>query len=315
MYYHQTERSMQVGQRMLSSARQIFAPLAHDVADSSLTLHLFPRSGPDGQAGILEGFSWQGQRQFYPASVVKVAYLAAAQAALREGRITAHSELNRAITDMILWSSNNATNYVIDLLTGTTGDTLLPQPQMAQWIAQRESVNRFFGELGWPEAQGVNICQKLMDDDRYGREKRFVTRDGKNNHNCLSSDFVARLLSEICTGKFLDDATSHEAAQLLKRSLASDFKSLPHAQVNGFLAERFPENLQYYSKAGWNGWTGDALSSYNRHDSAHFLLPQAQCNAYGAITIVVFSHGKAVSEDITFLPQIGEALLQILAQY
>ncbi len=226
-----------------------------------------------------------------------------------------HPELNRAMADMIMWSSNNATNYVIDLLTDTTGDTLLPDAQMAQWIAQRQGVNRFFAQLGWPEAKGMNICQKLMDDDRYGREKQFVTRDGKNNHNCLSSDFVARLLSEICTGRFLDSATSLAAATLLKRSLTEDFKALPHAQVNGFLGERLPENLQYYSKAGWNGWTGDALSSYNRHDSAHFLLSQDQCNAYGAITIVVFSHGKAVSEDITFLPQIGQALMQILAQY
>lgn len=315
MYYQQTEQSSEIGQRLLSSVRQIFAPLAHDLADSSITLHLFPRASAGGDAGRRQGFSWQGQRQFYPASVVKVAYLAAAQAALRDGKMAPHDELDRAITDMILWSSNNATNYVIDMLSGTTGDTLLPEAQMKQWFEQRQGVNRFFGSLDWPEAQGINVCQKLMDDDRYGRERLFVTLDGKNNHNCLSSDFVARLLSEICSGTFLDAAMSKEAAKYLKRSLAPDFKVLPHSQVNGFLGEHLPQNLEYYSKAGWNGWTGDALSSYNRHDSAHFLLPQDHCKAYGAITVVVFSHGKAVSEDITFLPQIGQALFNILAQY
>ena len=315
MYYQQTETSIQIGQRLLSSIRQIFAPLAHDVADSSVTLHLFPRASAGELAAGVEGFSWQGQRQFYPASVVKVAYLAAAVAALREGKIMPHDELERAITDMILWSSNNATNYVIDMLSGTTGDTLLPEAEMKQWCEQRQGVNRFFSGLDWPQTQGINVCQKLMDDDRYGRERLFATLGGKNNHNCLSSDFVARLLSEICTGTFLDTAISQGAAKYLKRSLARDFRTLPHAQVNGFLGEHLPENLEYYSKAGWNGWTGDVLSSYNRHDSAHFVLPPAHCKAYSAITVVIFSHGKAVSEDITFLPQIGQALFNILAQY
>ncbi|AFK64020.1 hypothetical protein TKWG_21705 [Advenella kashmirensis WT001] len=153
MYYQQTEQSSQIGQRLLSSVRQIFAPLAHDVADSSITLHLFPRAAAGMAAGEPDGFSWQGQRQFYPASVVKVAYLTAAQAALRDGKVMPHEELGRAITDMILWSSNNATNYVIDMLSGTTGDTLLPEAEMKQWFERRQGVNRFFAGLGWPEAR------------------------------------------------------------------------------------------------------------------------------------------------------------------
>lgn len=315
MYYQQTDRSTQIGQHLLSFAKDIFAPRAHDLADSSMTLHLFPRQSPEGVNQAIEGFSWQGQRGFYPASVVKIAYLAAAQAALSTGRICAHDELNRAIADMILWSSNNATNYVIDMLSGTTGDTLLPEAEMKQWIERRQGVNRFFRELGWSEAEGINVCQKLMDDDRYGREKIFVAQNARNNHNSLCSDFVARLLTEICTGVFLDPSVSSKAAAFLKRSLDPDFKALPHSQVNGFLGEHLPQDLQYYSKAGWNGWTGDALSSYNRHDSAYFLLPQSHCRAYGAVTVVVFSHGKGVSEDTRFLPQIGEELFNLLAQY
>jgi len=315
MYYQQTEQSMQIGQQLLESARQAFAPLAHDVADSAITLHFFPRSNPHDSPAQLEGYSWQGARAFYPASVVKVAYLAAVQAALSEGKVTAHAELKRAMTDMILWSSNNATNYVIDMLSGTTGDTLLPANEMKQWLERRQGVNRFFRDLGWPQADNINICQKLMDDDRYGREKIFVTLDGKNNHNQLNSDFLARLLSEICTGSFLDSSMSSALATFLKRPLDSQFRSLPHSQVDGFLGERLPEGLQYYSKAGWNGWTGDTLSSYNRHDSAHFLVPENYCRAYRAITVVVFSHGKAVSEDTTFLPRIGEALFELLAQH
>ena len=315
MYYRQTEQSLHIGQQLLTYARQAFAPLAHDVAESAITLHFFPRSNSADGIGGLEGYSWQGERAFYPASVVKVAYLAAAQAALSTGKLVAHAELKRAMTDMILWSSNNATNYVIDILSGTTGDTLLTEHEMKQWLERRQGVNRFFQDLDWPEADNINVCQKLMDDDRYGREKIFVTLDGKNNHNQLNSDFVARLLSEICTGAFLDPSISSDAAAFLERQLSPQFKSLPHSQVDGFLGERLPEGLPYYSKAGWNGWTGDALSSYNRHDSAHFVLPENHCRAYRAITIVVFSHGKTVSEDTGFLPRIGEALFNLLAQH
>ena len=315
MYYQQTEQSAQIGQQLQAFARQTFASLGHDVADSAITLHLFPRSNPEDSTAQLEGYSWQGGRAFYPASVVKVAYLAAAQAALSDGKMQAHAELKRAMTDMIRWSSNNATNYVIDMLSGTTGDTLLPANEMRHWLERRQGVNRFFQDLGWPEAENINICQKLMDDDRYGREKIFATLDGKNNHNQLNTDFVARLLSQICTGQFLDSSISSDAATFLERKLTLPFRSLPHSQVDGFLGERLPEGLQYYSKAGWNGWTGDALSSYNRHDSAHFLVPENHCRTYRAITIVVFSHGKAVSEDTAFLPWIGEALFNLLAQY
>lgn len=314
MYYQETERSAQIGERLLTVARQVFVPLAHDIADSSFTLHLFPRADAAGKTGALEGFSWQGGGGFYPASVIKVAYLAAAQAALRQGSMEPHEELTRAMTDMIRWSSNNATNYVIDLLSGTTGDTLLPDEQMQQWCEHRQGVNRYFRGLGWPEAETINVCQKLMDDDRYGREKVFVTLDG-NNHNRLNGDFVARLMSEICSGTFLDAPISSQVAAFLKRPLTAQFKSQPHSQIDGFLGERLPSGLEYYSKAGWNGWTGDALSSYNRHDSAYFELPQSHCSAFGAVTIVIFSHGKSVSENIEFLPRIGEQLFEILGQY
>lgn len=315
MYYQETERSRQIGERLLAFARKVFAPLAHDPADSSLTLHLFPRAAVAGNAGILEGFSWQGGHGFYPASVIKVAYLAAAQAALRQGKMKPHAELTRAMTDMILWSSNNATNYVIDLLSGTTGDTLLSNEEMQEWVRRRQCVNRYFQGQGWPEAKTINVCQKLMDDDRYGREKVFVTLDGKNNHNRLSADFVARLMSEICSGVFLDETISSQTAAFLKRPLTAEFKRMPHSQIDGFLGERMPPGLEYYSKAGWNGWTGDALSSYNRHDSAYFELPKNHCNAFRGVTIVMFSHGKSVSENTDFLPRIGEQLFEIVGQY
>ena len=87
------------------------------------------------------GCSYRGEVFFYPCSVIKVFYMVAAQAALEEGRIVQTAELDRATSDMITWSSNTATNYIIDIITGTTGDTDLPEDEMPRWVAARNKVN------------------------------------------------------------------------------------------------------------------------------------------------------------------------------
>ena len=127
-----------------------------------------------GAGGRPEGFVHRGAEPIYPCSLVKAFHLVHALAALEEGRAEAHGELDRAMRDMILWSSNTATNYVIDILTGTTGDTLLDGAEYLDWMSKRERLNRFFWRMGWPDWEGCRIAQKLMDDTRYGREARFA---------------------------------------------------------------------------------------------------------------------------------------------
>ncbi|MDG9423116.1 hypothetical protein OLF92_11575, partial [Streptococcus pneumoniae] len=69
--------------------------------------------------------------------------------AIDAGRVADHEDLSRAIRDMVLWSSNTATNYVIDLATGTTGDTLLSAAEFETWREAREGLNRFFTTGVW----------------------------------------------------------------------------------------------------------------------------------------------------------------------
>jgi len=181
-----------IGTKLLQWTLERFR--ADGLEADSVALTLLPFSGPlrpDIAAERPVGFAYRGEVPFYPCSVVKAFYLAAAQARLEAGALTDHAELDRAMRDMIRWSSNTATNYVIDLVTGTTGDTLLDEPQMREWVEHRQWVNRYFRGLGWPEAEAINVCQKLMDDDRYGREKSFV-RMGGNNHNRLTANAAAR---------------------------------------------------------------------------------------------------------------------------
>ena len=67
-----------------------------------------------------ERASFRGAEPIYPASVVKLFYLAAAHCWLEDGRLKESEELTRALHDMIVDSSNDATHMVLDSLTGVT---------------------------------------------------------------------------------------------------------------------------------------------------------------------------------------------------
>ncbi len=73
-----------------------------------------------------QGAAWGGGRLRYPASVVKLVYLVAAEAWLQRQRLEESPELRRALADMIRDSSNDATGLVVDLLSGTTSGPELP---------------------------------------------------------------------------------------------------------------------------------------------------------------------------------------------
>src|SRR6185369_3328330 len=92
---------------------------------------------------LLRG-SFRGEAPIYPASVVKLFYLAAVHQWLVDGKLKDTPELRRALKDMIVDSSNDATHYVLDSLTGTTGGPELPDAEMKEWGEKRNAVNRYF---------------------------------------------------------------------------------------------------------------------------------------------------------------------------
>ena len=147
----------------------------------------------------VRGFSYRGVEPIYPASVVKLFFLLACHEWLEKGMIPPSSELNRAMQDMIVDSSNDATAYVVDVLTGTTGGPALPPAPFETWKAQRNLVNRYFQSLNWMEFESINVNQKTWGDGPYGREDQFVGQN-RENRNKLTTDATARLLHCIVGG-------------------------------------------------------------------------------------------------------------------
>src|SRR5437868_15017740 len=147
----------------------------------------------DPQHPVTAGF--RGNERVYPASVVKLFYLVAVHRWLEDKKIQETDELKRSVRDMIVDSSNEATQYVVDVLTQTTGGFELPPKEMEEWQNKRNAVNRYYASLGYTN---INTNQKTFCEDAYGRER--VSRGPKGeNRNKLTTDAVARLLSEIAT--------------------------------------------------------------------------------------------------------------------
>lgn len=292
-----------IGAELVAWSADKFAPHGLTRDDFAITLHL--HAGEEGP--VAGSFSYRGDVAFYPCSVVKMFYMVALEQAYQDGRLTETPELARATHDMIKWSSNMATNYIIDHLSGTTGDLELGREEMERWVDARENVNRYFRSLGLTELANINVSQKLMDDQRYGRENVYVRRGG-NNHNRLTSDAAAAILARIMSGEMISRERSRTMRDILQRPNTKEFRDTPHAQLLAFLGEGMPDGARLWSKAGWTGWTGDELASYRRHDALHAVLPSGQ-----AFTLAVFTQGKRASDSLTMLPEIGAKTAALIA--
>jgi beta-lactamase class A len=201
---------------------------------------------------------------------------------------------------MIEWSSNEATNYLIDLVTGTTSGPELPDLPFSAWTRARYLAQIHLKSWQWPELVTLNLCQKFYDDCRYGREYEFVGHDGFN-HNRLSTDAAARLMVAIVGGVAVTPERAKRMAELCRRPIdAASRAADPGNQVDGFLGEGLPAGSKLWSKAGLTLWTHHEPSAWRRHDAAHVELPGGR-----AFTLVVFTQGRARAENTRLLPEIG----------
>ena len=242
------------------------------------------------------GASHGGGIPRYPASVVKLVYMAALEAWYAQGLLRRTAELQRATGAMIGHSSNDATSYVVDALSGTTSGPELSGDGAITWQRQRQLVNQWLQEQGWPELQRCNCCQKTWQEGPYGREKQFYGPQG-NNRNRLSSDAMARFLHAIVAGELISPVASAHMRQQLGRSLDSEARLAdPENQVDGFLGAALPEGSQLWSKAGW--------MSTARADVAYVEVPHRR-----PTIVAVLGEGTDSAADDHWLPDLMAKLL------
>lgn len=247
-------------------------------------------------ANDLKWANVRGAEKIYPASVVKLFYMAALERALEGGKIKATTELNRGLRDMIVSSSNDATQYIVDVLTDTSSGAELEGKKFKAYADKRNAVNRYFASLGFAN---INVNQKTYCEDAYGREQQF--RDSGKNRNMLNTNATARLLAEIVLGRQVSAERSLQMMNLMSRDFSGKSEDADD-QAHGFTGIALNNlNLtgaKLWSKAGW--------TSKTRHDAAYVESPDGL-----KFVLVVFTENVATERDI--IPTVAEKILKNLA--
>lgn len=248
---------------------------------------------------LIHGFNHRGTESMYPASIVKLFYLVAIHQWLEVGKVSLSSELSRAVNDMVVQSSNDATSLVMDSLTDTNSGPELVNNNFSAWKYKRNIINIYFKTLGWQEFKPININQKTWSDGPYGREKKFLG-EMKKSRNVLTTNAVARLFHNIVSGTAVSLERSMQMMSLLKRAVDDiHYNSSTENQVTGFLGEGLPKNAELWSKAGW--------TSQVRHDAAYIKVP-----GLPPFLFIMFIEGEENSKNKKIFPFVSELIVEKL---
>ncbi|MBO9998836.1 MAG: serine hydrolase [Cyanobacteria bacterium SID2] len=308
-FFREDEQLQQLGDRILQATWETFPQLARN--QIAMTWILYEPPIVVNTGGALSstefwkykprGFHYRGVERIYPASVVKLFYMVAAYEWLEGGMIQPSPELERAIRDSIVHSSNDATSLVVDVLTGTTSGPELPPGPFETWKMQRNLVNRYLQSLGWPEFETLNVNQKTWCDGAYGRERAFLGTM-MDNRNMLTTNATTRLVHSILGGVAVSSQASQTMMAFMKRSLdPTELAADPENQVTGFLGDGLPLEAGVWSKAG--------LMSRVRHDAAYIELPDAR-----PYLLVVFTEGPEQSRNEKLLPFVSQQVAQAMRE-
>lgn len=228
---------------------------------------------------------YHGDVPFYPASVIKLFFMADVYATGKE-RVP---DVDRALKAMIVESDNDATAYIVDVLANTTSSVSLQGRALRRYIDKRREINRRFQRLGY--ADNVSAMMKTWSFAPYGADRQ-VLGENRVNRNKLTASATASLLLWVVRRR----APGAEAMMaLLHRPLAPLREG--ENQVKEFIGEALPTDARLWSKAGW--------TSEVRHDAAYLELPGGR-----KLILVIFTRGTEGSEgDKTLIPAIARNVL------
>lgn len=225
---------------------------------------------------------YRGDERFYPASVIKLFFMADVYATHKE-KI---GDVDRALKEMIVVSDNDATAYLVDLLADTVPGPPLEGRALRRYVDRRREINERFRKLGY--ADNVSAMMKPWSFGPYGVDLQ-VLGENRVNRNMLTSNACASLLLWI---QRLRAPGAPEMMKLLARPLAPVREE--ENQVKEFIGAALPEGARLWSKAGW--------TSEVRHDAAYVELPNGR-----KLILVIFTRG--IADDVTLIPAIAKNVL------
>lgn len=244
------------------------------------------------ETGTVRAIHHNPDKTFLTASVIKLFWLAFAGHHLEQTKTEPSEEFQRAASDMIRISSNDATGYIVNATTGAHPGPELPPDDYRAWLEKRQAANRWFAGLGYT---GLNVLHRTYNEGSYGVERQAMGKD-LEHRNRIHSAGTVRLMTEIMLGRIVKPQRCNWMQALLKRANPADDPEAD-SQAKNFIGGALPKGAQLWSKAGW--------TSTNRHDVACFTLPGkgrfVLCilTSYGNRETIVTDIARAVIAEIT----------------
>jgi beta-lactamase class A len=260
---------------------------------SEQTLKDFPKLTADNlaisiidvtNAATIDRGDWHGDATFYPASVVKLYIMAD----VFHQRLEGDKEVQRALGEMIRLSDNDATAYLIDVISDTCPGPNLEGRALNKFMDKRRVINKWLATIGYD----ISAMAKPWSFGPFGREKQILGGDARPNRNRSSANSFASLLLWIVRKRAVSAQASDAMMTLLERPLIP--LRADENQVKEFIGESLPAGSKEWSKAGW--------TSEVRHDAAYIELPGGR-----KLILVIMTRGTA--DDVKLIPAITKSVL------
>lgn len=233
-----------------------------------------------------------GERSWYPASCVKLAFAIAAVHWCAE-RARAPDCLDASVRPMLEVSDNVATGEVVDAVSGVVNGPV-DGADFDAWLARRKYTEDFLRRRGLLGSQRfvnktypTNSGEMPVDLERLALER--------HGRNAMTADGSARLMLALVSGEFGETATEYLRSRLRRPRIS------PHSAMGG----GFPEGTVFESKIG---------SAYDTlAEIAHAELPDGR-----RLIIAAYSNGRDPDgpdeQDPTSLAGFARLLLERLDQ-
>lgn len=230
---------------------------------------------------------YHGDAPFYPASVVKLYYMAE----VFHQKLEKEKDMDRALKEMIHVSDNDATAFILDVISDTCSGSWLEGRALNKFIDKRRVVNRWLNPLGYD----ISAMAKPWSFGPFGRDLQLMGGPERPNRNRSTANAFASLLLWIQRRRAVSAEASEAMLTLLARPLNPP--TADENQVKEFIGQSLPPDAKLWSKAGW--------TSEVRHDAAYVELPSGK-----KWIIVIMTRGAA--DDVKLIPAIAAKLLDEL---
>jgi beta-lactamase class A len=228
--------------------------------------------------------NYHGDAPFYPASVIKLFFMAEVYHQRKEN----DPDVPRALREMIVVSDNDATAFLLDTISDTCSGPELQGRHLRRFIDKRRVTNRYFNPMGYD----ISAMAKPWSFGPFGRDVQLMGGPNRPNRNRATANSFGALILWILRKRALSPQASEAMLALMARPL--DSPPTDEGQVKSFIGEALPNGSKLWSKAGW--------TSEVRHDAAYIELPSGR-----KLILVILTRGTA--DDKTLLPAITKNIL------